>query len=92
MLFSTSFGTPVTRCRTQLVKEINKRGGVILPSAPLDGNENMHDRVTDEKTGAVHIRGPVHVISHPREFRKPNYLMALATGESLLRVSFVASV
>lgn len=63
------------------MKEIAKRGGVILDSAPLDGNENMYDRVTEEKTGLAHIRGPVHVVSHPREFRKPNYLMALATGE-----------
>ena len=62
-------------------KDITKRGGTILPSVPVDGNESQHDPIVlDEKTGEAGVKGPVVVISHPGEFRKPNYLMALTTG------------
>lgn len=86
MCFSTCPLAAFLSHRAQLVKEISRRGGSILPSAPIDGNENMHDRLVDEKTGRTYTRGPVHVVSHPREFRKPNYLLALATGELSLHM------
>ena len=63
------------------MKDIVKLGGKILPSVPVDGNESRDTVVVDEKTGRAVRNGPIFVVSHPREFRKPNYLMALATGE-----------
>lgn len=47
----------------------------------MDGNESRDDIEVDEKTGRASRKGPIYVVSHPREFRKPNYLMALATGQ-----------
>lgn len=48
---------------------------------PVEGNETRDDIEIDEKTGRAARKGPIYVVSHPREFRKPNYLMALATGK-----------
>lgn len=46
----------------------------------MDGNESRDEVEVDEKSGRAARKGPIYVVSHPREFRKPNYLMALATG------------
>lgn len=67
-------------CRAQLIKDISKLGGKILSTVPVDGNESRDEVEVDEKSGRAARKGPIYVVSHPREFRKPNYLMALATG------------
>jgi hypothetical protein len=73
--------------RDQLVKDITSRGGVVLTSVPADGNDSRDEVVSvvpqgpGGNGGAGQRKGCVIVISHPKEFRKPNYLLALATGE-----------
>jgi hypothetical protein len=75
------------------VREISRRGGTILSAVPADGDQDQDELVLVEKTGQRVRKGRVVAISHPKEFRKPNYLMALATGtlfvsESCFRVVF----
>jgi hypothetical protein len=73
--------------RDQLVKDITSRGGFVLTSVPADGNDSRDEVVSvvpqgpGGHSGAGQRKGCVIVISHPKEFRKPNYLLALATGE-----------
>jgi hypothetical protein len=73
--------------RDQLVKDITSRGGVVLTSVPADGNDSRDEVVSVVPQGPGghggdgQRKGCVIVISHPKEFRKPNYLLALATGE-----------
>jgi hypothetical protein len=64
----------------------------VLSSVPADGNDSRDEVVSVVPQGPGghggdgQRKGCVIVVSHPKEFRKPNYLLALATGE---RVSSV---
>jgi hypothetical protein len=70
------------------VREISRRGGTILDAVPADGDEGQDELVPVEKTGQRVRKGCVVVVSHPKECRKLNYLMALATGMSICEVPF----
>lgn len=48
------------------MKEIERNGGKILSSMPIDRTEVEN----------------VYLATHPKEFRKPNYLIALAVGKA----------
>jgi hypothetical protein len=65
------------------VREITRRGGTILNAVPVDGDAGQDELVLVGKTGQRVRKGCVVVVSHPKEFRKPNYLLALATGASV---------
>jgi hypothetical protein len=53
-----------------LSKDIVRCGGKVLQSVPVSFDDDSAE-------------GALLLISHPREYRKPNYLMAIATGSIL---------
>lgn len=58
--------------RENLKSQITKRNGTILDAIPTTINStNSTDRVGNSN---------FYILSHPKDFRKPNYLLAVASG------------